>query len=91
MVFDKWRTGEKGNREFGWLLFEIQDAISGLPFNRFLTIKIARIQMRCIDLIDWTSAWNQPRFDYAKPLANLPILLSPGFQISLDALPSCNP
>jgi hypothetical protein len=81
----------KGNREFGWLLFEIQDANLELLFNRFLTIKNARIQMRCIDLIDWTSAWNQPRFDYAKPLANLQILLPTGFQISLDALPSCNP
>jgi hypothetical protein len=81
----------KGNREFEWLLFEIQGANLGLLFNRFLIIKIEQIQMLCIDLIDWTSAWNQPRFDYAKPLANLPILLSPGFQISLDALPGCNP
>jgi hypothetical protein len=81
----------KGNREFGWLLFEIQGAILGLLFNRFLIIKNARIQMRRIDLIDWTSAWNQPRFDYAKPLANLSIPLPAGFQISLDALSSRNP
>jgi hypothetical protein len=42
--------------------------------------------MHCIDLIDWTSAGNQPRFDYAKPLANLQLLFLSGVQISLDAL-----
>jgi len=47
--------------------------------------------MHCIDLIDWTSAENQPRFDYAKPLANLQLLFIPGVQISLDAISVSHP
>jgi hypothetical protein len=91
MVFDKRRRAEREIENLDGYYLKFKTPFRDLPFNRFLTIKIARTQMRCIDLIDWTSARNQPRFDYAKPLANLPILLSPGFQISLDALSSCNP
>jgi hypothetical protein len=47
--------------------------------------------MHCIDLINWTSAEDQTRLDYAKPLANLQLLLLSGVQISLDALSGRNP
>jgi len=45
-------AGEKGNKEFGFLLYEFQRA---------------GLLMRRIDLIDWTSMQDQPRLDYAKP------------------------
>jgi hypothetical protein len=47
--------------------------------------------MHCIDLIDWTSVENETSLDYAKPLANLQLLFLSGVQISLDAVPGCNP
>jgi hypothetical protein len=46
-------------------------------------------RIRHIDLIDWTSAHNQPRLDYAK--LHLQLLCISGVQISLDAFSGGNP
>ena len=77
-------AGEKGNREFGFLLYEFQGEQAALWRGRLL-----RTRMRHIDLIDWTSAANQLSVDYAKP--HLQLLCISGVQISLDAFSGSNP
>jgi len=52
--------------------------------------RLAEMEIRRIDLIDWTSIADQPRLDHAKPLAHLQLLCVTGVQISLDAFSGRN-
>jgi hypothetical protein len=78
-------AGEKGNREFGFLLSEFRREQAAARRER----RNLRTRIRHIDLIDWTSVKDQPRVDYAKP--HLQLLCVSGVQISLDAFSGGNP
>jgi hypothetical protein len=86
-------AGEKGNREFGFLLYEFRrknpQFFGGPQPKRFAAERRKKTLMHHIDLIDWTSAINQLSVDYAKP--HLQLLCISGVQISLDAFPGSNP
>jgi hypothetical protein len=81
-------AGEKGNREFGFLLSEFRRKNPQF-FGGPQPERVAAERRKNIDLIDWTSAINQLSVDYAKP--HLQLLCISGVQISLDAFPGSNP
>ena len=77
-------AAEKGNREFGLLTSEIRgEELCTVQLASGKVFRLAEMEIRRIDLIDWTSAANQTSVDYAKP--HLQLLCIPGVQISLDA------